>query len=215
MERTVKLLLVVFVLCLLEAECSPQITAGQSTTTLEQRVTALEREIGGLQTQNQLLVDCVTNMSSDQSDTVKCARKIVTAGISYGRNVMFSAQLTHTLSRVAVKQGIVFDSPVTNVGDCYSGHTGVFTCCKAGTYVFYWSIYTTGTHYVQTELMKNTSSIAINRSGDANNYSTGTMMVLLHLNFGDEVWIRVKSRNPATSNIYADKSSSFTGFLLQ
>ncbi|XP_033758911.1 C1q-related factor-like [Pecten maximus] len=214
MAGLVPILVGMLILCFHNARSASTVSTDQSSMTIEQRVTTLERTIQGLQTQNQQLVDCVMNISSDNFETVKCAKSIVTAGLSFGRAVMFFAQLSHTLSNVAVEQGIVFDTVVTNVGDCYSGHTGAFTCCKSGTYLFSWTIITSGGQRVNTELMMNSSSIATNRAGDQNYHATGSMSAVIHLHIGDEVWIRVKYRVPANTYILGEKTSSFTGVLI-
>ncbi|XP_033758915.1 complement C1q-like protein 3 isoform X2 [Pecten maximus] len=215
MASLVPILVGMLILSFHKARSAPTVSTDQSSMTIEQRVTTLERTIHGLQTQNQQLVDCVMNISSDYFETVKCAKSIVTAGLSFGRAVMFFAQLSHTLSSVAVEQGVVFDTVVTNVGDCYSGHTGAFTCCRPGTYFFSWTIDTSVGHRINTEMMMNTSIIAINRAGDADHYSTASMSVVIHLHIGDEVWIRVVYRHPTTADILGQKASSFTGFLIQ
>ncbi|XP_069137344.1 C1q-related factor-like [Argopecten irradians] len=215
MARFFYLVVGILVLYIHDTSGAPNGTIDQSSVSIEQRVTVLERTIHGLQTQNQQLVDCVMNVSSDYIETVKCARAIITAGLSFGRQVMFFAQLNHHLSNVAVEQVIVFENVVTNVGNCYSGHTGVFTCCKSGTYFFSWIIDLPTGVQVNTELMVNSSSIALNRAGDANNYSTGSMSAVIHLDIGDEVRIRIQFRTPASSHIRGEKTSSFSGFLIQ
>ncbi|XP_069137346.1 C1q-related factor-like [Argopecten irradians] len=204
----------ILVMYLHDTSGAPNGTIDQSSMSIEQRVTVLERTIHG-QTQNQQLVDCVMNVSSDYIGTVKCARAIITAGLSFGRQVMFFAQLNHHLSNVAVEQVIVFENVVTNVGNCYSGHTGVFTCCKSGTYFFSWIIELPTGIQVNTELMVNSSSIALNRAGDAYKNSIGSMSAVIHLDIGDEVRIRIQFRTPASSHIRGEKISSFSGFLIQ
>ncbi|XP_069136813.1 uncharacterized protein [Argopecten irradians] len=117
MARFVYLVVGILVLCLHDTSAAPAGTNDQSSVSIEQRVTVLERTIHGLQTQNQQLVDCVMNVSSDNNETVKCARKIITAGLSFGRQVMFFAQLNHHLGDVAVEQVVVFENVVTNAGN--------------------------------------------------------------------------------------------------
>ncbi|XP_033758209.1 uncharacterized protein LOC117340560 [Pecten maximus] len=172
MAGLVHIVVGMLILCFHNARSVPTVSTDQSSMKREQRVTALERTIQGLQSQNQQLVDCVMNISSDYFETVNCAKKIVTAGLSFGRTVMFYAQLSRRLYSVAVEQGMVFDTVVTNVGNCYSGNTGVFTCCRSGMYFITWTIDVKAGTYINTELMMNTSSIAFNRGVDANNLST-------------------------------------------
>lgn len=118
--------------------------------------------------------------------------------------MMFFAQLNHTLHSVAVEQGIVFENVVTNVRECYSGHTGVFTCCQPGYYLLSWNIATISREVVYTELMVNTTSRAI---------SQDSMTVIIPLHVDDEVWIRVQSRS-TSSAIVGNKATSFIGFLI-
>ncbi|XP_069136640.1 uncharacterized protein [Argopecten irradians] len=162
MTRFVYLVVGILVLYLHDTSAAPKDTIDQSPVSIEQRITVLERTIHGLQTQNQQLVD-------------------------FGRQVMFFAQLIHRLDNVAVEQVVVFVNVVTNVGNCFSGHTGVFTCCKSGAYFFSWIIDVYGSYRVNTQLMVNSSSIAINRAGDENYASTGSMSAVIDTGFSQNV----------------------------
>ncbi|XP_045169748.2 heavy metal-binding protein HIP-like [Mercenaria mercenaria] len=121
----------------------------------------------------------------------------------------FTARLSEHQTKLGHNQPIVFDNIVTNIGQAYSGTTGVFTAPKDGIYYF---IATTMSHsgqFVQTEIVRNGESMVKLYSYDKS-HEQGTSGVVLHLNVSDEVWVRhLKTQG---ENLYGHNWSTFSGF---
>ncbi|OWF48559.1 uncharacterized protein LOC110452899 [Mizuhopecten yessoensis] len=128
--------------------------------------------------------------------------------------VAFYAVLTHSIKPVANLIEIRFDRVITNIGGSYSGNTGTFTCTHAGVYVFSWTVHV-DPRYMYTELVKNGVMVGSAFSGDSPYSGIGGGTVVVQLDQGDEVWVRVEF-HVSGSYIYVDRhTTTFSGFLLQ
>ncbi|XP_060081747.1 uncharacterized protein LOC132561047 [Ylistrum balloti] len=131
----------------------------------------------------------------------------------YEDMVAFYAVLSHNYDQVFNDMDIRFDRVLTNFGSSYSGNTGVFTCTRAGVYMFSWTVHVT-TRYSYTELVKNGAPIGHAFSGDSPYSGSGTGLIVLPLEHGDEISIRLGSHVPTT--VYgAEATTNFSGFRLQ
>jgi len=128
--------------------------------------------------------------------------------------VAFLATLADHAESLGADQIIAFENVITNVGDAYNSHAGVFIAPVSGIYVFSTSIMSyrsTQSHYA---FKRNDVVVTyMFYHGDAlNAYDTTGSTVTLQLSKGDDV---------AVVNLDSDKDvngshySSFTGFLLQ
>ncbi|XP_070580890.1 complement C1q tumor necrosis factor-related protein 3-like [Ptychodera flava] len=107
---------------------------------------------------------------------------------------------------------IPFDTVLTNVGNNYDKDTSKFTCTIAGTYVFMFSLkkgIDDGPTYAS--LMLNDNIAVSGRDDDISHDMVGNSVVL-QLQAGDEVWLRLW----AGYSIYSNQNiyCSFSGFLL-
>jgi len=112
----------------------------------------------------------------------------------------------------------VFDRVETNLGNAYSGTTGVFTVPVSGAYVFSLTVmlYGTSSRTSQGEFYI-TQNGGVKVMVVADTYDTsgkydmasGTAVLVLHK--GDDVQVKVLSSN---YNIYGSNYSYFSGFLL-
>ena len=85
-----------------------------------------------------------------------------------------------------------FDRVVTNVGNMYNGHDGLFVAPVTGMYVFFWTVSCTAVRDVATELVKDGTAYGFSfaDSVDANDYVNGGNTVVLQVNHGQHVWVR-------------------------
>lgn len=132
--------------------------------------------------------------------------------------VAFYAQKSSNIpaSEATANRVLVFDIVKTNLGNGYHPSTGVFMVPESGIYVFSWSFRNGLDDYHSTELMVNTGQegIILIDSADGS-YITGTGIAVIHVNKGDDVYVRIGSvgnRGP----IYSDARGrcSFTGWKL-
>ncbi|OWF48558.1 paramyosin-like [Mizuhopecten yessoensis] len=130
------------------------------------------------------------------------------------RMVAFSAALSHDYSSLTNLMEIHFDHVITNIGGSYSGNTGTFTCTHAGVYVFSWTVHA-HLRYMYTELVKNGVVVGNAFSGDSQYSGTGGGSLVVQLDQGDEVWVRVSEHYSGTHIIGSRGTTMFSGFLLQ
>ncbi|XP_022336033.2 heavy metal-binding protein HIP-like [Crassostrea virginica] len=89
---------------------------------------------------------------------------------------------------------MVFDLVKTNAGNGYHPSTGVFIVPKSGIYVFSWSFRNSDRHYHSTELMVNNSvESIIHLHSAAGIWISGTGVAVLHVNKGDDVYVRISA----------------------
>ncbi|XP_033764247.1 uncharacterized protein LOC117345299 [Pecten maximus] len=129
--------------------------------------------------------------------------------------VAFHAILHAPMSDPSWGHIIPFSEIKTNIGNNeYHPTTGVFTCKKAGIYVFSWSIRVNqADHGLETELALNGATVGYNTAGggDGNTWGYGSATVTLYLQVGDEVWVKAGGR---IDGITISPISMFTAFLV-
>ncbi|VDI20290.1 Hypothetical predicted protein [Mytilus galloprovincialis] len=112
---------------------------------------------------------------------------------------------------------IVFEKTMTNDGNGYNSHTGVFTCPKTGIYVFIWVIRMFHSEH-STELMINNTLYGATflRASDGDD-ATVSGTVVAHVSKGDAVYVRNRPKYGGYGNIYSNEigKTSFSGWLLQ
>ncbi|XP_051894633.1 C1q-related factor [Pristis pectinata] len=136
-----------------------------------------------------------------------------------------SAATYSTVPRVAFYAGLKnphegyeilkFDDVVTNLGNHYDGSSGKFTCSIPGTYFFTYHVLMRGGDGTSmwADLCKNgqVRSSAIAQDADQN-YDYASNSVILHLDAGDEVYIKLDGGKAHGGN--NNKYSTFSGFII-
>ncbi|XP_034985966.1 complement C1q-like protein 2 isoform X4 [Zootoca vivipara] len=108
-----------------------------------------------------------------------------------------------------------FDDVVTNLGNHYDPTTGKFTCQVRGIYFFTYHILMRGGDGTSmwADLCKNGQVRASAIAQDADqNYDYASNSVVLHLDSGDEVYVKLDGGKAHGGN--NNKYSTFSGFLL-
>lgn len=129
--------------------------------------------------------------------------------------VAFYAYLsTHEAASSAIHHIIAFDKVITNVGNAYHPHTGTFIAPRSGLYIFTWTIVQWVTSYHVTERVVDNDNVNVIYMNPANlvvGSVTGTVVV--HVNQGDDVFVRTGSgNNHGEINSNIDNRSTFAGW---
>ncbi|XP_005234957.2 C1q-related factor [Falco peregrinus] len=136
-----------------------------------------------------------------------------------------SAATYSTVPRVAFYAGLKnphegyevlkFDDVVTNLGNSYDASSGKFTCAIPGTYFFTYHVLMRGGDGTSmwADLCKNGQVRASAIAQDADqNYDYASNSVILHLDAGDEVFIKLDGGKAHGGN--NNKYSTFSGFII-
>nr|XP_056719305.1 C1q-related factor [Euleptes europaea] len=136
-----------------------------------------------------------------------------------------SAATYSTVPRVAFYAGLKnphegyevlkFDDVVTNLGNGYEAASGRFTCTIPGTYFFTYHVLMRGGDGTSmwADLCKNGQVRASAIAQDADqNYDYASNSVILHLDAGDEVFIKLDGGKAHGGN--NNKYSTFSGFII-
>uniref|UniRef100_A0A3P9Q9T8 Complement C1q-like protein 2 n=1 Tax=Poecilia reticulata TaxID=8081 RepID=A0A3P9Q9T8_POERE len=133
----------------------------------------------------------------------KEASKVVfSAGISGGAIGPFSTSKTLVYTRV-----------MTNLGNAYNQHTGIFVAPVRGMYYFTFFYHAGGEHPVGLDLMKNNQVVV--HSADHMTLNDGAdnggNAAFMELQQGDQVYVQMQPNTHIWGNSY---STTFSGFLL-
>ncbi|XP_018619818.2 C1q-related factor-like [Scleropages formosus] len=145
--------------------------------------------------------------------------------LGLGGNSAISTATYSTVPRVAFYAGLKnphegyeilkFDDVVTNMGNNYDGISGKFICSIPGTYFFVYHVLMRGGDGTSmwADLCKNGQVRASAIAQDADqNYDYASNSVILHLDAGDEVYIKLDGGKAHGGN--NNKYSTFSGFIL-
>ncbi|KAJ8312543.1 hypothetical protein KUTeg_009916 [Tegillarca granosa] len=108
--------------------------------------------------------------------------------------VAFSAWNVVDFKNLGYHQPIVYKSVLINVGNSYHQTTGIFSPIIPSVYVFYYSIIVAPNVNLNTALVGN--------------------MVIVYLNDGDNVWVRIETTHLPVSDDIGSIENSFSVFLL-
>ncbi|XP_048748810.2 uncharacterized protein LOC125661013 [Ostrea edulis] len=105
--------------------------------------------------------------------------------------VAFYAYLSRTIPSPSIHYVLVFDTVITNVGNGYDHHSGVFLAHRTGTYAFTWSFRIQNDAHISTELIINdlaVGAIYFDAEGGVGGNEGGTVVV--HVDQSDDVFVR-------------------------
>ncbi|XP_061188069.1 heavy metal-binding protein HIP-like [Saccostrea echinata] len=130
--------------------------------------------------------------------------------------IAFYAQMSSSEVSPGAHHTLIFDNVRTNVGNGYSGVTGVFTAPQEGIYAFIWVIRVHEAEH-STELMINNDILGATflraKNGDDGSVS-GT--AIAHVARGDVVFVRIHSTYAGDGNVLSNVHGmpTFSGWLL-
>lgn len=148
------------------------------------------------------------------SDTNICTTKNSSSCRHCNRLYAYSS---HTFPRPSDLFILNFDTIITNLGNGYHPHSGTFIATRSGYYVLTWSFRIQGDAHISTELVVNDTprgSVYYDATEKVGGNTGGTVVV--HVNQGDEVFIRTTNTNYNLGDILSDNAGRtyFGGWLL-
>ena len=130
-------------------------------------------------------------------------------GVREPKKVAFTVARSLKLGPLIKDSTVLFDSVITNVGDCFDEHTSHFVCRVNGTYLFTTHVLSQNNKDVYAWIMLNNKhKLPLHGDGRAG-YGTGSQTVILRLAKGDRVWLQLR-KDSALLNDF----STFSGYLL-
>lgn len=126
--------------------------------------------------------------------------------------VAFLAAVSAHTEHVGAKQNIAFDKVVTNVGNAYNPHGGIFIAPVPGIYVFSATLFAYSNTVAHFEVVKNGALVTRMYHPNTSTHDTASMTVVLELEAGDDV--SVANVDPDIT-IFGYLYCSFSSFLLQ
>lgn len=110
---------------------------------------------------------------------------------------------------------IKFDRVVTNIGNCFSKITGVFTAPEEGEYQFEASFITGsyGRNFTHINLMKNNQVICRAFGTYYAKHATSSLQAVLKLKKGDKVYLKNNSKKKV-SYVWGNMNSMFSGHMV-
>ena len=128
----------------------------------------------------------------------------------------FSAYVSTYETDLSKDHIIKFDSIVTNVGSHYNQHSGMFTATEQVVYVFSWNLYGGTGGYIYSQLVVNSNVVGamFTTAQGAGNIRSTTGIVVVLVNAGDVVYVRIHPTKSPSCNLYShpDYRSSFSGW---
>ena len=121
---------------------------------------------------------------------------------------------TTPVNNIGDKGVFKFDTVVTNVGQGYDRHTGIFTAPVRGTYLFFLNLMSSNDHgWLSAVIDKHGAVLAeVWAGGSTDGDDQGSSLVTTHMNAGDQVWVR---QNRGSSSIQGALWTIFSGSLVQ
>lgn len=141
---------------------------------------------------------------------------VLIAGEPTHQEVAFYAYMSGHLASPGHGQQLVFQTAVTNVGNHYNRHSGIFTAPVHGVYVFSWTLAISEGHYIYTQIFVNSNAVGATYTSayGVNNVRTTTGLVVVQLNAMDVASIRVNMNGALDATVYSNDyhKSSFSGW---
>lgn len=151
--------------------------------------------------------------SGEISDSVADGRLERQRRSVHGSVVAFFATRVTTMEHVGIDQPVVFENDVTNIGNSYSNHTGLFVAPVGGVYVFSTSLFTPHKHSFHASFVRNGQVVTtMYAAGAESSYDTTSHTIVLRLQKGDDVCVQNKDNDRTMSG---GAYSIFSGYLLQ
>ena len=129
--------------------------------------------------------------------------------------VAFYAYMNVAETNIGTHHPLIFDVPVTNYGNGYNKHTGIFTAPQSGVFVFSFTIFPDRGSSIVVNIYRNSEVVGQVYSYISSPDFSGTSMVaVLSMTIGDVTFIRTSPTTTSSGSIYSDDNvkSSFAGW---
>ncbi|KAL3888351.1 hypothetical protein ACJMK2_000721 [Sinanodonta woodiana] len=131
--------------------------------------------------------------------------------------VAFSTYTSQIISDFGLNQTIKYKGVLTNEGNAYNPHTGIFTCPSSGLYLisFFTSIHGISGAWVRLVVDDINVSDAVSRGFDPNGDDQGGNVAILRLTTGQSVWTEMQFvKNSTLSSTTEFRHVTFSGVRL-
>ncbi|XP_071147490.1 uncharacterized protein [Mytilus edulis] len=132
--------------------------------------------------------------------------------------VAFSSTMDSHKENLGIGQTVLFEHVITNIGGGFDQNTGTFKAPITGVYHFDVIVMSHSGEDMETEIVKNGQTLVRLYSGNGDTWGVGMQAVVVQMNVGDDVWVRVYDYpliNSGNVRVFGRLWSSFSGFLLQ
>ncbi|XP_069103049.1 uncharacterized protein [Argopecten irradians] len=156
---------------------------------------------------------------TSEDDVVPSHRISQIRAVPYSSVVAFHSELTH---RPILRSGntIVFNHETLDEGHGYNPGDGIYIVPETGTYVFVWVTFSGFHEHIQTQLMVNggVRGSSFSDAQQIHDLHQATSVVVLRVNQGDHMYIKVGHTSAANATLYYDPhyngASTFSGWKL-
>nr|XP_022302313.1 uncharacterized protein LOC111110210 [Crassostrea virginica] len=132
--------------------------------------------------------------------------------------VAFYAYMSSNENSPGPHHTLIYDHEVTNVGNGYNKHSGIFTAPVEGVYVFSWTIFMSSTgEYMSIVIALNSQPVGASYGHSANNYHAMVSgNVVLYMQKDDVVFTRTHTTYVPHGSIRSDNAmrSAFSGWCI-
>ncbi|XP_028261655.1 complement C1q-like protein 2 isoform X3 [Parambassis ranga] len=172
---------------------------------------AMREKLGAMETR---LKNSENRLKDSETRLKDSENQILTLKNKFSTKVVFSATTSPVgaIGPYNIDTTLVYRRVITNEGNAYNQHTGIFTAPVAGTYYFTFFYHAGGQHWVKLDLMKN-SQIMVDSSDHQtvnDGADNGGNAAFLRLQRGDQVFVRMR----ANTHVWGEGATTFSGFLL-
>ncbi|XP_071139370.1 complement C1q tumor necrosis factor-related protein 3-like [Mytilus edulis] len=151
-----------------------------------------------------------TKLSQYDEKIEKCAKQDKN-GLIHETQVAFHARLAKSVTLHGA-QTVIFDKDITNIGNAYNPHTGLFKAPYAGLYFFSCTFLKQRSTFLRVQMMKNNIEVQLGYANKESKSDAGSMIAVVYLKTGDIVKVRHHPTfGPETMHGHW---SFFTGYLI-
>ncbi|XP_028277039.1 complement C1q tumor necrosis factor-related protein 3-like [Parambassis ranga] len=135
------------------------------------------------------LQEQVTNLEKQKTETDQLKQQLQAKQVAFSASLITEGSLT--VGPFNTYTTVIFKHVVTNIGNAYSPHTGIFTAPVKGVYNFEWCISAEGgQNPTGAVLFRNSEHIYIAYEHQPSHFSSGSNAATLLLQPGDKVFLR-------------------------